>query len=79
MKSVVAGVFVIACCVLIVVLVGHNFLTTAGHFDVGDTSYTIHSPERITIDGQWGRVICIGGAMTAIVCQLIQLSELRKK
>jgi len=79
MKSAIAGILTIICCTLIVALVACDFFRTAGHFDVGDTSYAIHSPERITIDGQWGQVICIGGAITAIVCQMIQLRELRKK
>ena len=79
MKSGIAGIVVIACCVLVIALVGYDFFTTAGHFDVGDTSYTIHSPQRITIDGQWGHVICMGGAMIAIVCQVIQLIDLRNK
>lgn len=43
------------------------------------TSYTILSAERITIDGQWGHVIGVGGAITAVACQVVQLNEFRKK
>jgi hypothetical protein len=79
MRSAIAATFATTCSILIIALVGCDFLTTAGHFDVGNTSYTIFSFERAMIDGQLGHLICMGAAMTVIVCQVIQLIELRRK
>jgi hypothetical protein len=79
MRSAFAATFAITCSILIIALIGYDFLTTAGHFDVGNTSYTIFSFERAMIDGQLWHLICMGAAMTVIVCQVIQLRELRRK
>ena len=79
MRSVIAATFAIVCGFLIIALVGYDFLTTAGHFDVGDTSYTIFSFERAVIDRQLGHLICMGAAMTMIVCQVVNIIALRRK
>lgn len=79
MRSVIAATLAITCSILIIALVGCDFYTTAGHFDFDNKSYSIGSFERARIDGQLGHLICMGVAMLVIICQVIQLRELKRK
>lgn len=54
-------------------LVGYDFWLLPMTTDLGDVSYAIHSPERITIDGQWGHVLCMMMAMGIVALQVVQL------
>lgn len=54
-------------------LVGYDFLSMPGTYDTMDTSYTVFSVERITIDRQWGRILCMTMAVAIMATQIAQL------
>ncbi len=53
-------------------LVGYDFWSMPGTYDLPDRSYTVFSTERITIDGQWGHILCMVMAVTIAALQVAQ-------
>ncbi|RYD40210.1 MAG: hypothetical protein EOP85_14635 [Verrucomicrobiaceae bacterium] len=59
--------------------VGHDLSLMPRTTDLGNVSYTIFSPQRVTIDGQWGHVISLMAAGSIISLQVTQLILQRKR
>lgn len=54
-------------------LVGYEFQSLPMTTDINNVSYTILTPERITMDGQWGHVLCMAMALAIAALQVAQL------
>lgn len=72
MRLVLPPVFSILLSLSILGLIGYDFWSMPGTYDTIDTSYAIFSVERITIDGQWGHVLCMAMAVAIIAIQIAQ-------
>jgi hypothetical protein len=60
-------------------LVGYDFLSLPGTYDSGNMSYTIFSSQRITIDGQWGYILCMAMALAIAALQVVQFLPQRAR
>ena len=72
MRVVLPPVLTILLALSIFGIVAYDFWSMPGTYDTVDTSYTIFSTERITIDGQWGHVLCMTMAVAITAVQIAQ-------